>query len=318
MNLDKALVLRTCANNMADHCGLIWPASGTVESKYWQSTRRHENGLVGLLWGAGSSAFLSVHADARWIVCEVVVADIIALEEPGMVKFPRAEVVHVGDKISASHFISARQADHVSTPPTSPPTSSSTSTPMPTPTPSAANVTVSAAEQSSHEVFDVALVSAAAPSVNTLPVTTPQTLQTATYGSTLSGDNNSRLIAGYGSNETAGNHSDLIAGYGSTGTAGSDSSLVAGYGSTQTAGGDSALTAGYGSTQTAREGSNLTAGYGSTGTAGSDSSLIAGYGSTQTSGGDSSLTAGYGSTQTAQEGSNLTAGYGSTGTAGSD
>ncbi|SOS28240.1 hypothetical protein CFBP3846_03839 [Pseudomonas syringae pv. avii] len=23
MNLDKALVLRTCANNMADHCGLI-------------------------------------------------------------------------------------------------------------------------------------------------------------------------------------------------------------------------------------------------------------------------------------------------------
>ncbi|KPW98801.1 Uncharacterized protein ALO75_04599, partial [Pseudomonas syringae pv. coryli] len=286
MNLDKALVLRTCANNMADHCGLIWPASGTVESKYWQSTRRHENGLVGLLWGAGTSAFLSVHADARWIVCEVAVADIISLEEPGMVKFPRAEVVHVGDRISASHFISARQADPASTPTPTP-------TPMatPTPTPATANVALPVAEQASHEVFDVALVSAAAPPVNTLPVTTPQNLQTATYGSTLSGDNHSRLIAGYGSNETAGNHSDLIAGYGSTGTAGSDSSLVAGYGSTQTAGGDSALTAGYGSTQTAREGSNLTAGYGSTGTAGSDSSLIAGYGSTQTSGEDSSLTA---------------------------
>ncbi|WP_459203189.1 hypothetical protein, partial [Pseudomonas fragariae (ex Marin et al. 2024)] len=120
MNLDKALVLRTCANNMADHCGLIWPASGTVESKYWQSTRRHENGLVGLLWGAGTSAFLSVHADARWIVCEVAVADIISLDEPGMVKFPRAEVVHVGDRISASHFISARQADPASTPPPTP------------------------------------------------------------------------------------------------------------------------------------------------------------------------------------------------------
>ncbi|MCF5306069.1 ice nucleation protein, partial [Pseudomonas syringae] len=126
MNLDKALVLRTCANNMADHCGLIWPASGTVESKYWQSTRRHENGLVGLLWGAGTSAFLSVHADARWIVCEVAVADIISLDEPGMVKFPRAEVVHVGDRISASHFISARQADPASTPP---PTSMTTATP---------------------------------------------------------------------------------------------------------------------------------------------------------------------------------------------
>ncbi|RMM59557.1 hypothetical protein ALQ76_04459, partial [Pseudomonas syringae pv. atrofaciens] len=275
MNLDKALVLRTCANNMADHCGLIWPASGTVESKYWQSTRRHENGLVGLLWGAGTSAFLSVHADARWIVCEVAVADIISLEEPGMVKFPRAEVVHVGDRISASHFISARQADPASTPtPTPTPTPMTAATPPPTP--ATANVTLPVAEQAGHEVFDVALVSAAAPPVNTLPVTTPQNLQTATYGSTLSGDNHSRLIAGYGSNETAGNHSDLIAGYGSTGTAGSDSSLVAGYGSTQTAGGDSALTAGYGSTQTAREGSNLTAGYGSTGTAGSDSSLIAG------------------------------------------
>ncbi len=254
MNLDKALVLRTCANNMADHCGLIWPASGTVESKYWQSTRRHENGLVGLLWGAGTSAFLSVHADARWIVCEVAVADIITLEEPGMVKFPRAEVVHVGDRISASHFISARQADPASTPTPTPMTAAT----LP-PTPATANVTLPVAEQAGHEVFDVALVSAAAPPVNTLPVTTPQNLQTATYGSTLSGDNHSRLIAGYGSNETAGNHSDLIAGYGSTGTAGSDSSLVAGYGSTQTAGGDSALTAGYGSTQTAREGSNLTA-----------------------------------------------------------
>ncbi len=273
MNLDKALVLRTCANNMADHCGLIWPASGTVESKYWQSTRRHENGLVGLLWGAGTSAFLSLHADARWIVCEVAVTDIISLEEPGMVKFPRGEVVHVGDKISASHFISARQADQASMP---------APTPMLLTTPAAVSVTLPVAEQASHEVFDVALVSATAPLANNLPVTVPQTLQTATYGGTLSGDNHSRLIAGYGSTETAGNHSDLIAGYGSTGTAGSDSALVAGYGSTQTAGGDSALTAGYGSTQTAREGSNLTAGYGSTGTAGSDSSLIAGYGSTQT------------------------------------
>lgn len=101
-----------------------------------------------------------MHADARWIVCEVAVADIISLDEPGMVKFPRAEVVHVGDRISASHFISARQADPGSTPTPTP-----TPTPMatPTPTPAAANVTLPVAEQASHEVFDVALVSAAAP-----------------------------------------------------------------------------------------------------------------------------------------------------------
>lgn len=258
MTLDKALVLRTCANNMADHCGLIWPASGTVESRYWQSTRRHENGLVGLLWGAGTSAFLSVHADARWIVCEVAVADIISLEEPGMVKFPRAEVVHVGDRISASHFISARQADPAST---STSTSTSTLTPMPTaiptPMPAVASVTLPVAEQARHEVFDVASVSAAAAPVNTLPVTTPQNLQTATYGSTLSGDNHSRLIAGYGSNETAGNHSDLIGGHDCTLMAGDQSRLTAGKNSVLTAGARSKLIGSEGSTLSAGEDSTL-------------------------------------------------------------
>ncbi|RMN15154.1 hypothetical protein ALQ65_05288, partial [Pseudomonas syringae pv. coriandricola] len=216
MTLEKALVLRTCANNMADHCGLVWPATGAVECKHWQFTRKHENGLVGLLWGAGTSAFLSMHADARWIVCEVALADMIGLEESGMVKFPRAEVVHVGDKSSASHFISTHQADYASTP-----------------APVVANIVLPVAEHVvSHEVFDVALISRADNSGGLLPAATPQSLQTATYGGTLSGENNSRLIAGYGSTETAGNNSDLIAGYGSTGTAGSDSSLVAGYGST--------------------------------------------------------------------------------------
>lgn len=54
MTIEKALVLRTCANNMADHCGLVWPDAGMVECKYWQLTRKHENGLVGLLWGGGN------------------------------------------------------------------------------------------------------------------------------------------------------------------------------------------------------------------------------------------------------------------------
>ncbi|KPX68541.1 Ice nucleation protein, partial [Pseudomonas amygdali pv. lachrymans] len=289
MNLEKALVLRTCANNMADHCGLVWPVSGTVECRHWQPTKAHENGLAGLLWGVGTSAFLSVHADARWVVCEVAVADLIALSESGMVKFQRAQVVHVGDKSSAAHYLLMHRASYSSTSP-----------------PVAVEVRPASGELVvSHEVFDVASVSAPVGAEGNLPAVTTQTLQTATYGSTLIGDSHSQLVAGYGSTETAGSHSDLTAGYGSTGTAGSDSSLTAGYGSTQTSGSDSSLRAGYGSTQTAQEGSNLTAGYGSTGTAGADSSLIAGYGSTQTSGSDSALTAGYGSTQTAQEGSNL-------------
>ncbi|WP_422917763.1 hypothetical protein [Pseudomonas viridiflava] len=180
MTIEKALVLRTCANNMADHCGLVWPDAGMVECKYWQLTRKHENGLVGLLWGAGTSAFLSLHADARWVVCEVVVTDLIGLEEPGMVKFPRAEVVHVGDKISASRFISKHQADCASN----------------APSPVATAVLPVAEHVDSHESFDVALVSGVDQPGHTLPAQTPQTLQTATYGGTLSGENNSRLIAG--------------------------------------------------------------------------------------------------------------------------
>lgn len=113
MNLEKALVLRTCANNMADHCGLVWPVSGTVECRHWQPTKAHENGLAGLLWGVGTSAFLSVHADARWVVCEVAVADLIALSESGMVKFQRAQVVHVGDKSSAAHYLLMHRAETV-------------------------------------------------------------------------------------------------------------------------------------------------------------------------------------------------------------
>ncbi|KCW99030.1 ice nucleation protein, partial [Xanthomonas arboricola pv. pruni] len=297
MNREKVLALRTCTNNMSDHCGLIWPQSGSVECRHWQPTIKQENGLTGLLWGQGTNAHLNMHADAHWVVCMVDTADIIWLGEEGMIKFPRAEVVYAGSRAGAMQCIAAGIAQHA------PPQ------PEPPATPVVAADFIPKAAQAQ---FTAPLVESAAHSTAPMPVAThgidPQTAQAsaailrtreiATYGSTLTGADQSQLIAGYGSTETAGNGSELIAGYGSTGVAGSDSTIVAGYGSSQTAGGGSTLTAGYGSTQTARHGSDLTAGYGSTETAGADSSLIAGYGSTQTSGGDSSLTAGYGSTQT--------------------
>ncbi|MCF8991914.1 Ice nucleation protein, partial [Pseudomonas carnis] len=304
MNTDKVLVLRTCANNMSDHCGLIWPVSGVAECKYWKPTRKVENGLSGLLWGKGASTHLNMQPDARWVVCEVLAQEVVVLDAGEGVKFPRAEVVHVGTRSSAARYIVEHIADYPLSAVDFIEVDASTQIPV------EVNATVAVSLPVTESVFDIARPVES--------VSSSTTLETATYGSTLTGANQSQLIAGYGSTETAGDKSTLIAGYGSTGTSGSDSSIIAGYGSTQTAGEESSLTAGYGSTQTAQEGSDLTAGYGSTGTAGSDSSLIAGYGSTQTAGEESSLTAGYGSTQTAQEGSDLTAGYGSTGTAGSD
>nr|WP_238135568.1 hypothetical protein [Xanthomonas fragariae] len=286
---------------MSDHCGLIWPQTGTVECRHWQPTVKQENGLTGLLWGQGTNAHLNMPADAHWVVCMVDTADIIWLGEEGMIKFPRAEVVYAGNRAGAMSCIAAGIEQHAPPKPELP-----VATVMAaefTPKAPHAQFTAPAVESGAHS---------AAPSPSPLNGVGPQaaqhaneivrTREIATYGSTLTGADQSQLIAGYGSTETAGNRSELIAGYGSTGVAGSDSTIVAGYGSSQTAGGGSTLTAGYGSTQTARNGSELTAG----------------YGSTQTSGGDSSLTAGYGSTQTAQNGSDLTAGYGSTGTAGTD
>ncbi|MBT0628158.1 Ice nucleation protein, partial [Pseudomonas fluorescens] len=278
MKAEKVLVLRTCANNMADHCGLIWPVSGRVECKFWEPTLKLENGLTGVLWGQGASAQLSPQADARWVVCEVAVSDLIFLEEDEGVKFSRAEVVHVGTRSSALDFIQDNACKY----------EASTTNLIEA-------LVIPDAQSGTKAVLPALPVVTKTPAdvvTRRTTVRSTQTLETAVYGSTLTGANQSQLIAGYGSTETAGDSSTLIAGYGSTGTSGSDSSIIAGYGSTQTAGDESSLMAGYGSTQTAKVGSDLTAGYGSTGTAGSDSSLIAGYGSTQTAGGESSLTAG--------------------------
>lgn len=270
MKSEKVLVLRTCANDMADHCGLIWSVSGLVECKYWEPTKKIENGLVGSLWGQGSSAHLSMQADARWVVCEVAVRDLIFLEDDGVVKFSRAEVVHVGTRGSALDYISDNAPDF----------EASTKNLIET------FIYPDMQSETSEVLHALPAMANSLPDVikPRITVRATQTLETAVYGSTLTGANQSQLIAGYGSTETAGDSSTLIAGYGSTGTSGSDSSIIAGYGSTQTAGDESSLMAGYGSTQTANTGSDLTAGYGSTGTAGSDSSLIAGYGSTQTAG----------------------------------
>lgn len=105
MNDNKVLVLRTCANDMSDHAGQVWPEAGPVVCKHWQPSKKLENGLVGLLWGEGSSTQLSLRADARWIVCEVDAAHIIKLEEDGMIKFPEAEVVHTGTQESAIDYL---------------------------------------------------------------------------------------------------------------------------------------------------------------------------------------------------------------------
>ncbi|WP_320910258.1 hypothetical protein [Citrobacter farmeri] len=102
-NSNKVLVLRTCAADMSAYGGFIWPKSGFVEAHDWNPKAECGNGLHGLLWGQGSSGYLSVAEDANWMVCEVEKDKIVDLEDK--VKFPSCEVVFCGEKEGAINYL---------------------------------------------------------------------------------------------------------------------------------------------------------------------------------------------------------------------
>ena len=102
-NGNKVLVLRTCASDMSAYGGFIWPKSGFVEAPDWKPQAECGNGLHGLLWGQGSSGYLSDAEDANWMVCEVEKDTIVDLEDK--VKFPSCEVVFCGEKEGAISYL---------------------------------------------------------------------------------------------------------------------------------------------------------------------------------------------------------------------
>jgi len=104
---DRVLVLRTCAKDMTSYEGSFqWPTYGPVEAPDWQATMECGRGLHGLLWGEGDGRLLDFDGDAKWLVVEVPKDAIVDLD--GKVKFPRGEVVHCGDRKSATEYIRAR------------------------------------------------------------------------------------------------------------------------------------------------------------------------------------------------------------------
>ena len=104
-----ALVLRTCAADLTSYGEFQWPESGVVEAPDWNTHAACGNGLHGLLWGIGDGSLLNWDADARWLVVDVVVADVV--EIGGKVKFPRCEVVFCGAKDGAVAMLIAHGAD---------------------------------------------------------------------------------------------------------------------------------------------------------------------------------------------------------------
>ena len=98
---ETAYILRTCDAEMRSWEGFQWPESGPVEAPDWEPTDECGNGLHGLLWGEGDGSLLDWKVDARWIVARV--EEYIDLGDK--VKFPRAEVVFVGDRKAATDKI---------------------------------------------------------------------------------------------------------------------------------------------------------------------------------------------------------------------
>jgi hypothetical protein len=108
------LILRTCKPDMTSHAGFRWPESGPVEAKDWKRTEACGNGLHGWLWGAGDWSLKQGGDGIKWLVVEVVEADLIDLG--GKVKFPRGNVLQTyGHWHEAMAFIRARLLESVKT-----------------------------------------------------------------------------------------------------------------------------------------------------------------------------------------------------------
>jgi hypothetical protein len=103
---DTVLVLRTCDAQLRSNDGkFVWPAEGRVEAPDWRPKPSCGNGLHGLLWGEGDGSLLDWSETARWLVVEIPADTLVDLK--GKVKFPAGDVVHVGDRCSATEFLAA-------------------------------------------------------------------------------------------------------------------------------------------------------------------------------------------------------------------
>ncbi|HCG0692864.1 TPA: hypothetical protein NJJ58_001564 [Pseudomonas aeruginosa] len=108
---ETALVLRTCSADLTSHGGFQWPdkIGAVVEAPDWKKDNRCGHGLHGWLFGQGDHDCSGTvgDADAKWLVVEVVLADLIALG--GKVKFPRCTIRHIGDRASTTQFLIANE-----------------------------------------------------------------------------------------------------------------------------------------------------------------------------------------------------------------
>jgi len=106
--MGDVLVLRTCNENLRSYQGFQWPESGSVKCDDWNPKPVCGNGLHGLLWGAGNGSLLDWGKSAKWLVVRAKKVVDIGGDK---VKFARGEVIHCGDRKSATDYIIAHGAE---------------------------------------------------------------------------------------------------------------------------------------------------------------------------------------------------------------
>ncbi|NPW74943.1 DUF7666 domain-containing protein [Pseudomonas aeruginosa] len=244
---ETALVLRTCSADLTSHGGFQWPdkIGAVVEAPDWKKDNKCGHGLHGWLFGQGDHDCSSTvgDADAKWLVVEVDLSDLIALG--GKVKFPRCTIRHIGDRASATKFLIANE-------------------------PRAAGVEVIGAtlQAGDKDLCQVgAYGTATAGYKGTATAGYKGTATAGDEGTATAGDEGT-ATAGDEGTATAGYKGTATAGYKGTATAGDWGTATAGYKGTATAGDWGTATAGYKGTATAGDWGTATAGYKGTATAG--------------------------------------------------
>ncbi|WP_179196231.1 DUF7666 domain-containing protein [Pseudomonas aeruginosa] len=260
---ETALVLRTCSADLTSHGGFQWPdkIGAVVEAPDWKKDNRCGHGLHGWLFGQGNHDCSGTvgDADAKWLVVEVGLSDLIALG--GKVKFPRCTIRHIGNRASATQFLIANE-------------------------PRAAGVAVIGAtlQAGDKELCQVGAYGTATAG--------DEGTATAGYKGTATAGYKGTATAGYKGTATAGNWGTATAGYKGTATAGDRGTATAGNRGTATAGNWGTATAGDEGTATAGDEGTATAGYKGTATAGYKGTATAGYKGTATAGYKGTATAG--------------------------
>ena len=264
------LGLKTVDAKMRSYLGFPWPESGEVVAPDWDPEPVCGGGLHFFPWGEGDGNLASWSPDAKWLVLSVEEDDCVNLD--GKWKAPRVEVVHCGDRLTATAYLAANGGHGRSI----------------------VGGTATAGDRGTATAGDRGTATAG-------------DRGTATAGDrgTATAGYRGTATAGDRGTATAGDRGTATAGYRGTATAGDAGTATAGYRGTATAGDAGTATAGYRGTATAGDVGTATAGDAGTATAGYRGTATAGDVGTATAGDAGTATAGDRGTATAGDAGTL-------------